>query len=188
MKKEKKIMTTSTTVFVRGKIYWPKIVGDGALRSNYEGTAREWSYEFVPEDTTFLKDHGLLDRLKAKPDPKNPDKGEFLVLRKPELNFEGEKNDPIRIYTEENEPWDDRLLGNGTEVDAKLSIKDWGKGKKKSIYTTAIRVRELVPYQGSEFARMDSDDAAPSKAATPAKKPKTKVASDYEDLDDDIPF
>jgi hypothetical protein len=35
---------------------------------------------------------------------------------------------------------------------------------------------------------MDGDDAAPSKAATPAKKPKTKAASDYEDLDDDIPF
>jgi hypothetical protein len=182
-------MSKSTTVYVRGRVFWPKIVGDGALHDNYEGTAREWSYEFEPEDISFLKEHGLLDRLKNRDDAKNPDKGDFLVLKKPELDSNGEKNAPIRIYTDDNEPWDDRLIGNGTEVDAKLRIMDWGRGKKKSIYTSALRVRKLVPYISSEFAAMDGEVAAPKakKEAKPASKPKTKAES-FDDLDDDIPF
>lgn len=174
-----------TTVFVRGKVYWPKIVGDGALHDNYDGDAREWSYELAPDDTDFLKDAGLLDRLKTKEDAKNPDKGSFLVLRKPELNKDGEKNDPIRIYDADNQPWDeDTLIGNGTEVVAKLTIVKWGKGKKASIWTTAIRVEDLVPYESDEFSAFDGGgDEAP--------KPKKKAASkktETEDLDDDIPF
>lgn len=174
------------TVFVRGKVYWPKIVGDGALHDNFDGDAREWSYELVPDDTTFLKDHGLLDRLKDKEDAKNPDKGRFLVLRKPELNKEGEKNDPIRIYDENNEPWDDRMIGNGSEVVAKLTIVNWGKGKKSSIWTTAIRVENLVPYESDEFSAYDGEEGKPKKKKAAPKK-KAPPAEDF-DGDDDIPF
>lgn len=178
----------STTVFATGRLYWAKIVGDGALHDNYERTAREWSLEFVPNDVSFLKEHKLLDRLKDKEDAKNPDKGEFLVIRKPELNGEGKKNDPIRIYNENDEPWDDRLIGNGTVADLKLRIIDWGKGKKKSIWVTAIRVTDLVPYESSEFGAMDGDSKAKKPKATTAKKAATKEPAFDEDLDDDIPF
>ncbi len=180
----------STIVFVTGRLYWPKIVGDRSLHLNYEQDAREWSYELVPDDTSFLKEHKLLDRLKDKEDLKNPEKGNFLVLRKPELNYEGEKNDPIRIYDENGKPWDDdTLIGNGTEADVKLSIKDWGKGKKKSIYTVAIRVTNLVPYVSDEFAAMDETKNSKAKAkSSGGSKPKTKTESFDEDLDDDIPF
>ncbi len=175
-----------TTVFVKGKVYWPKIVGDGALHDNYDGDAREWSYELEPYDTTFLKDNGLLDRLKDKEDAKNPDKGKFLVLRKPELNKEGEKNDPIRIYDSDNQAWDeDTLIGNGTEVVAKLTIVKWGRGKKSSIWTTAIRVEDLVPYQSDEFSAFDGEG---EDAPKPKKKAPAKKKTETEDLDDDIPF
>lgn len=184
-KVHKKDMSNNTsTVFASGKIYWAKIVGDQALHLNYDGDSRQWAYEFVPDDTSFLKEHGLLDRLKDKHDDKNPDKGEYLVLRKPEFDREGNKNDPIRIYDEDNQPWDDRLLGNGTKVDIKLRIVDWGRGKKKGIYTTAIRVTELVPYVSNEFGAMDE-----AKEEKPAKKPNTKgKKASFDDLDDDIPF
>jgi len=171
-------MAERTTVFVRGKIYWAKILG--TPRPNYENTGREWSYEFEPDDTEFLKEHQLLDRLKNKYD----DRGPFLNLRKPEKNYEGKENEPIRVYNEDNTAWDsDKLLGNGTEVDAKLIIMDHGKGKKKSIYTAALRVRELVPYAGSEFGAMD---AASGESAKP-KSAKQKAMSNVE-LDDDLPF
>src|SRR3546814_80171 len=145
-------MTNNTaTVFATGRLYWPKIVGDQALHMNYDGDARQWAYEFAPEDPSFLKDHGLLDRLKDKADDKNPDKGAYLVLRKPEFDRDGNKNDPIRIYDDGQKPWDDRLIGNRTKADVKLRIVDWGKGKKKGIYTVAIRVTDLVPYASNEF-------------------------------------
>lgn len=182
-------MDNTTTVFVTGTVYWAKIVGDRALHSNYDGDGREWSYELEPDDVSFLKEHRLLDRLKDKNATNG--RGEYLVLRKPEFDKDGNKNEPIRIYDEDNSPWDDRLLGNGTRVVAKLRIVDWGKGKKKGIYTTALRVEELVPFVSNEFGGYDgAEDQEPAKSAkVKAKsKPAKRAAEELDDLDDDIPF
>jgi hypothetical protein len=179
-------MSDSVTVFVPGTVYWAKVVGYESLVDNYERTAREWTYELVPDDTTFLKDNKILDRLKDKEDAKNPDKGPYLMLRKPEFTAGGERNRPITIYDSENNEWDDRKLGNGTRVVAKLVIKDWGKGKKKSIYTNALRVEELVPYEGGgAFAAYDGDT---SNVAVTAKPDTKNKAAAFEELDDDLPF
>lgn len=173
-----------TTIFGTGKVYWPKIVGDRALHDNYDGDAREWSYELVPDDPSFLKEHKLLDRLKDKSDERNPDKGEFLYLRKPEFDRDGNKNDPIRIYDEDNEPWpENKMIGNGSSVDFKLNIVDYGKGKKSGIYTAALRITELVPYESNEFGAMDGDKPKKSKA----KPQKPTAQPELDDLDDDIP-
>ena len=40
----------ATTVFVSGKLYWPKIVGERGLHDNYNGDGRQWAYELVPDD------------------------------------------------------------------------------------------------------------------------------------------
>lgn len=171
----------STTVFASGKIYWAKVF---TPVNNYEGTAKEWTFEFEPEDVSFLKEAKLLDRLKDRHEGR-PD---YIVLRKPELNADGEKNDPIRIYDEDNKPWDsDKLIGNGSKVDVKLRIIDWGKGKKKSIWVTAIRVTDHIPYTSNEFGAMDSTEV--KKEVKKAAKPSTKASFDELDgLDDDIPF
>lgn len=175
----------SSTVFVPGRIYWAKLVGKKALVPNYERTGKEWAYELVPDDTTFLKEHRLLDRLKDKEDPKNPDKGEFLHIKKPEFTKDGAENSPIPIYDSEGQPWgEDRLLGNGTRVVAKLNIVDWGVGKKKSIYTQALRIEELVPYESDAFGAYDGGS---KKAAPSTTKAKTKTPA-LDTLDDDIPF
>lgn len=185
-KERKKNMSDFTTVFSSGTIYWAKVLGKPVL--NYEGDAREWTYQFVPDDVSFLKQHGLLDRLKE--DKKGIIEGDFLNLKKPELDSKGEANDPIRIYDADNKPWDtNKLIGNGSKVDVKLTIADWGKGKKKSIWTSAIRVTEHVPYESNEFGGMDSNEPASSKK-TRSKASSTKEAASQEldDLDDDVPF
>ena len=200
----------STTVYASGKVYWASIVGDQALRPNYDGDAKEWSFEFEPNDTSFLKDHRLLDRLKdplayaerleqrgedekAKAARESAEgRTDYILLKKPELDRDGNKNPPFNIYDDDNQPWgEDRLIGNGSEVDVKLSIVDWGPGKKKSIYCKAIRVTNHVPYESNPFGGMDNANGAPAKAKATAKaapKPKTKVADDFADLDDSIPF
>lgn len=171
-------MANSTTVFVSGKVYWAKILGDP--RPNYEGTAREWTYEFEPDNIDFLKQHKLLDRLKNK--NATGGRGDYLNLKKPEFDKDGNPNKHIRVYDADNTDWGtDRLLGNGTAVDAKLRIVDWGPGKKKSIYTIALRVTDLVPYISNEFGGMDKDSSAPAKKTT-------KVSQELDDLDDDLPF
>lgn len=177
-------MTDSVTVFVSGTIYWAKIVGDPV--PNYEKTAKEWVYDFVPDDTTFLKENRLLDRLKE--DKKGNIKGDYLHLRKPELTSKGEQNEPIRIYDADDKPWvAGTKIGNGSKVDVKLRIMHWGKGKKSSIYTTAIRVTDHIPYDaGGEFSGMAKAETAEASKV----KTKTKAAPSFDDSDefDDIPF
>lgn len=170
----------STKVFASGKVKWAKIVGERALSPNYDGDAREWSFDFYPEDTTFLKDHKLLDRLKT-----DTDGNDYIRIKKPEFNKEGEKNEPFRIYDADDTPWDDRLIGNGSDVDVKIDIRDWGVGKKKSIYAAAIRVTDLVEYQSNEFAGMEKSTKKPS---AKKKVPGKTILQELDDLDDDVPF
>ena len=182
-KKRKTIMAERVTVFVPGTVYWAKVIG--APRMNYEQTGREWTYDFVPDDTTFLKEHRLLDRLKEAKDPIPSD---YIRLKKPEFTKDGEKNEPIRIYDAENNAWDGRLLGNGTRVVAKLSIVDYGKGKKQGIYTTALRVEDLVAFESNEFGGYDGGKAEPKVKAKPKSKQTILEELDEADLNDEVPF
>ena len=171
-----------TTVFLSGKLYWAKVLGNPV--PNYGGDAREWTFEFEPDEkgVEILKKHKLDDRLKTKEDPKNPNKGKFIVLRQKELRFDGTPNNPIRIYDADDNAWDpSKLIGNATAADVKIDIRDYGVGKKKGIYPAAIRITELVSYQSSEFGGMDKGDEG-------AAAPKRKAAPQPKLLDDDIPF
>lgn len=187
-------MVDYTTVFVEGKVYWAKIIGDKALHDNYDKDGKQWAYELVPDDTKFLKEARLLDRLKEPKDEKNPDKGEYLVLKKPELNKDGKRNDPIKVLDDEDNDWDGRLLGNGTRVVAKLSIANFGAGKKKAIYTSAIRVVDLVEYEGGDSSYDPSNPFGDYEGGkkSPAKAPATKAGGSKAkasfELDDDVPF
>lgn len=199
----------NSIVFTKATLYWSKIVGKQALVSNYDGDGKEWTFEAEPEDVSFLKKHRLLDRLKdpfayaerledrgetekaEKAREVADGRGDYLLLRKPALNRDGEENAPFKIVDQDNEPWgEDRLIGNGTKADLKLKIVDWGAGKKKSIYCMAIRITDLVPYEADDFAAMDKgtdDDSPPfEKEDKPKRKAKTKT-EDLDDLDDDIP-
>lgn len=171
-------MSDFTTEFVTGTLYWAKIIGKPV--DNYERTGKEWTVDFVPDDTSFLKQHGLLDRLK---EPKEPISGPFLRLRKPELDGNGDKNDPISISDSDKQPWGTDKIGNGSRALVKLTIADWGRGKKKSIWVKAIRVIDHVPYEVDEFAGADES------SKTRSSKPKAKPLSELdEDLNDEVPF
>lgn len=185
-------MTEFTTEFMSGKIYWAKVF---RAVDNYDRDGKEWTYNFVPDESgiQILKQHRLLDRLK---EAKAPITEDFLVLKKPERNKDGEKNDPIIVKTPDNEDWDvdeHGLIGNGSSVDVKLTIADFGKGKKKAIWTSAIRVTEQVKFEGGTqasnrdpFADFTSTGKAKPDKATKAKKEQTKF--EEFDLDDDAPF
>ena len=69
-KRKNTTMNKRETVFASGKLYWAKIFGEPG--PNYDGDAREWTLEFTPDDVSFLKERGLLERLKDKEDAKNP--------------------------------------------------------------------------------------------------------------------
>ena len=180
-------MASKVNVFIRGKILWAKILGDPVF--NYNKDAKEWTFEVEPDEDSIQKiiKNGLTDRIKGRgynigTKGQHKDREPFLQLRKKELMADGTPNSPLRVYDDNDKDWDrDVAIGNGTVADVKLDVRDYGVGKKKGMYPAAIRVRDLVPYESSEFGGMADD-------FEPAEKPKkTKKNSDF-GLDDELPF
>jgi hypothetical protein len=159
------------------------------------------------EGLALIKKLGISDRLR---DPKEGDEREnrFLSFRHNEFKADGTKADPIRIVEArgaENVPWDGRLIGNGSDVEVKFVVKDYGVGRKKGVYIRAVRVLNLVPYVAQDFAPLSSDDeffSANAEATTPSAgsepfplpeglepvsgEPVEPVVED--ELDDDVPM
>lgn len=171
------------TEYMRGRIFWAKIFG--APRPNYDGDAREWTFEFEPDENGVetLEEHGLEDRLKDKRDKKGyEDREPFLILKRKEFKYDGDRNEHIRVVDAQNQPWSgNALIGNETVVDVKVTIVDYGPRKKKGIYPTAIRVLDLVPFVPQEFAPLDEDD----EYVQAAKEQKDTFARDFGLEDDD---
>lgn len=103
------------------------------------------------------------------------------------MKADGNKADPIRIVDANGEPWDGRLIGNGSIVDVKFVVKDYGVGKKKGVYIRALRVLELVPYVSQDFAPLDSDDDFFGKVPEDLKLPADLEPQVREELNDDFP-
>ena len=148
---------------------------------------REWNVDVTPdaEGKALLKKLGIADRLRQ---PKEGDSRTepFLSFRHKEMKADGTKAEPIRIVDANNDAWDGRLIGNGSQVDVKFVVKDYGVGKKKGVYIRAIRVLDLVPYVSQDFAPLTSDDEFFS-AADEDKATEFTVQDALDELDDDVP-
>lgn len=188
------MVAKKTTAFIKGKINWAKVLGDPV--PNYDGNAREWSFEVEPDEAGIKKlvDLGFADRIKGKgffigKKGQYAERTPYIRLKKSELMKDGTPNKPIRIYDGNDDAWDqNEKIGNGSGVDVKLDIRDYGPGKIAGIYPAAIRVTDLIEYTGGDFGGMDADDhdeAAPAKGAKGKKKDAFK--EDF-GLDDEIPF
>lgn len=210
-------MNKRTTLYLRGKIYWAKILGNP--RPNYDGDAREWSFEFEPDEDSVaqMEEAGVGNKLRDPSKKKGYDgRGEYVILRRGEFKVDGSENDPIRVVDAANGAWDSKtFIGNETLADVKVTVVDYGPRKKMGMYPVALRILELVPYEPKEFSDLPSDDprlkAAKSKrqvtdeqfnkdfgiedeaeeeAPKPTRatrKPRAKPVVD-DDLDDDVPF
>lgn len=174
-------LSSKTVEYLHGKLFWAKVLPD-QLTDNYAKDGKEWTVEFEPdaEGVEVIKKHKLADRLKNK----HEGRGAYLTLKVKQFRADGEANRPIKIVeADSTTPWDDRRIGNGTEADVKLDIRDYGKGKFPGIYLQAIRVLDLVPYEGGAgFAPLAEDDPRLNRNAEFRKD----FGLDDEDLDDPI--
>jgi len=181
------LASSKVTVFIKGTIAWAKVLGEPVLNYNKDG--KEWTFEVEPDEAGLQKilQNGLADRVKGGgynigTKGQHKDRNPFLQLKRTELNKDGEPNIPIRIYDNENNPWDSsKLIGNGSSADVKIDIRDYGAGKKKGVYPVAIRITNHIPYESSEFGGMDGENAS--------RSGKPDVMVDFADeLNDEIPM
>lgn len=171
-------MADKTTEFFTGEIMWCKVLGPPVDNFNKDG--KEWTIELILNDASkaILKKHKLTDRIKEK------DYGDVIILKQSATPWpDGKERDPIRVYDANDVDWDrDVKIGNKSVVDVKVSIVDNGKGRFKGVYPQAIRVRDHVAYESSEFGRMGPVDNVPA-----AEKKQDSFKADF-GLDDEIPL
>src|SRR5690606_474304 len=114
-----------------------------------------------------------------------------------ELKADGTPNRPIEVVDILGKPWpEDKLIGNGSVVDVKFAVVDYGPGKKHGVYPRKIRVLKHVPYETDGFEPLSEDDEYFAKAAEAALEAERKATSgdfqkefynlEADDLDDDI--
>lgn len=168
-------MADKTVEFFTGELMWCKVLGDPV--DNYNKDGKEWTFELILNDASkaILKKHKLTDRIKEK------DYGDTIIFKqKADPWPDGKARDPIRVYDAGDNDWDrDIKIGNKSVVDVKVNIVDNGKGRFKGVYPQAVRVKTHIPYESSEFGRMDPDIAAPAV--------KDTFKADF-GLDDEIPL
>ena len=146
----------SVTYVLRGKLNYPKIVGDPVLNYNKDG--KEWKTDFYDFPVKEVKAMGISDRVKSKEN--YLDGQSFLTFKVSEFKKDGSANKPPKIVDSNNQPWpDDVKIGNGSDVDVKFSVVDYGVGKKKGVYLRSVRVLRHVPYNDAEsFEPLSKDD------------------------------
>ena len=124
--------------------------------------------EISPGTVKELKAAGIADRVKTK---ENYLEGApYLTFKQAELKRDGSPNKPIEIVDILGKPWNqDTLIGNGSVVDVKFVVMDFGPGKKKGVYIRGVRVLDLVPYYGGSFGALDEEDEYFAKARAAAE-------------------
>lgn len=187
-----------TTLVMRGKIQYAKILGEPVLNFNKDG--QEWKFDFIPNDPAGakkeLKALGVAERLRSLEDKDgNPryDGREYMTFKQNAERKDGTPNQPIRVVDVLGNAWDeDNLIGNESDVDVKFVVIDNGKNRFHGVYPRSVRVLNLVPYAKEEFAPIDTEDEFYKAAKAEEQKQKDMQAlsggkmNTTEEFDDDV--
>lgn len=176
-------MATSTTLYLRGETSFAKLLGDPLPNFGKDGFEWKVDLKLDPKDIKVLKAAGVADRVKMKEN--YLDGAPYLTLKVKSERTDaktGEKipNDPPAIVDKDGEDWNPKkLIGNGSVVDVKIVVRDWGPGRPKGIYLNKTRVLKLVPYGGDDFPDLAETDEF--------YEPRQGSGSRF-DLDDELPM
>lgn len=173
---------------LRGKVMYAKVIGEPRL--NFSKDGKEWTLDLMmtPDLIKEVKAMGLSDRIRSK--ETQYDGAKYMSFRQRELRADGKANDPIEVKDILGKPWGDKLLGNGTVVDLKFKVTDYGPGKKAGVYPQSIRVLDHVPFESADFAEISEDDVYFKKAleaqeAAMKNEGKAELDDSVEDIGED---
>ena len=187
-------MANDKILVLRGELNWAKIIGKPRPHTGNPKYDKGpyWSVDLTPDEKSrkLIKAAGIADKLR-EPDEKDTRTESFLSLKVLENKANGEKNTAPPIVDIQGQPWDDKLIGNGSVADLKVKVVDFGD--TVGAYLQGVRILRHVTYEANAFEPLDEDDEFFAKAET-AKKDRASAKSDTkpenldDDLDDEIPF
>lgn len=186
-------MSNSKIIVVRGTAHWCKLLGAPRPHTGLPKYDKGpfWSIDVTPDEKSrkIIEDAGISDKLRKPKGEKETRKETFLTLRQLLKKSDGSNNKPPLIVNIQNQPWGDAEIGNGSIVDVKIKVVDYGAGSDKGAYLQSTRVLQHVAYDGgSGFEELSEDDEFFA-AATEGKPAEGNAKADNPDeLDDEIPF
>ena len=133
------------THIISGKAYWASVTQPN---TTYEPV---WCVDVCLDEDN----KSLVESLGLTVKNNGDEKGDFIKIKRKVNKRDGSQRNAPVVKDAENNSWDDRLIGNGSQVNVKFSTYDWEYNKKKGTATDliAVQVVDLVPYcgGGSEF-------------------------------------
>lgn len=178
-------MSEKVTSYIRGTSWYCKLLGDPVLNYNKDG--KEWTIDVQldPSGVKQVKSLGLGSRIKNK----DNDMGDYLHFKQSEtITVAGEVKvmDPPKVVDSKGNTWDpEKKIGNGSVIDVKFEVKDYGVGKQKGVYLKAVRVLKHVPYEPNDFAPLSEDDEFFAEGSEDIAVDEFEGSEDF--LDDDYP-
>lgn len=140
--------------YMTGTTHWTKVLGDPV--PNYGKDGFEWTFDFTPDadGLKLINELGIKDKMKNKGD----ERGDFIQFKQKAHQANGKANFPITVVNARNQPWDaNDKIGNGSLIEVKFKVVDYGKGKPTGVYPQAIRVLDHKAYVRQEFAPLPED-------------------------------
>lgn len=139
---------------------WCKIIG--APRPGYDEDSLEWTFDLALNEINRNK---LLELGVAPQYIKTKEgMGEYIRFTRKAVKADGDEGKPFNIVNHKGEPWGNDLIGNGSELNVKITIKEISQGKNKRLkpQALAIQVWKHVKFKSNAFpTREDTTNDTP---------------------------
>ena len=137
-------------IMLTGKVYWASVVEPN---TTYEPA---WQVDMCIEDAeTKAKLESIGLPIKNKGD----DRGDFFSAKRKVKKKDGSDRDAPRVIDAKRNPWDNRLIGNGTVAKIKVQPYDWDYAGKSGVSSDfmGMQVIDLVTYGDPSNDFQDED-------------------------------
>lgn len=138
------------TIYLSGKAKW--------VRPTSPDPWGNWKMDLYPDTESYNKFLELKETKDGVSGIKNvikkDDDGYCITLRRPTQKvYKGKVQGfaPPEVLDKDNQPMRDTLIGNGSDVTAKVSVYTHGTpggGKARAMRWEAVRVDNLIPFEG----------------------------------------
>jgi hypothetical protein len=181
-------MVDRKTIFIRGKAQYAKVTEP---TPNYNKDGYEWTVDLQLDEAGIAQAKSELVPKKIKTSDKF---GKYVRFKqgtqyKDRITGEMKNRQPIAVVDAKGQPWDmTQKIGNGSLIDVKASVVDYGTGKELGVYLQKIRVLDLVPYDGpagEDFPELEGEDLEFAEAVVGEDTPFEEM--EMPDDDDDVP-
>jgi hypothetical protein len=132
--------------FVSGKAYWASVC---APNTTFEPS---WCIDVTLDEKTKVE----LESIGLNIQNKGDERGDFIKIKRKVMKRDGTEREAPTVVDSKRNPWDNSLIGNGSDVNVKFKVYEYEYNKKHGVSADliAVQVVNLIPY-GEDFDNVD---------------------------------